>query len=100
MDLAPYGVTANAVSPGSTRTAILDASATVYGLESVEEFASQQPIGRLLEPSEIAAAIVWLCSAGVLGDHRRRHGGRRRDDGVLSPLRAAGERVRWSTGRG
>jgi len=27
MDLAPYGVTANAVSPGSTRTALLDASA-------------------------------------------------------------------------
>ncbi len=62
MDLAPYGVTANAVSPGSTRTAILKASAVVYGLSSEEEFATQQPIGRLLEPTEIAAAIVWLCS--------------------------------------
>jgi SDR family mycofactocin-dependent oxidoreductase len=62
MDLAPYGVTANAVSPGSTRTAILDASAKVYGLEGVEAFAAQQPIGRLLEPSEVASAIVWLCS--------------------------------------
>jgi SDR family mycofactocin-dependent oxidoreductase len=63
MDLAPYGVTANAVSPGSTRTAILEASAKVYDLESVEVFAAQQPIGRLLEPSEIANAIVWLCSS-------------------------------------
>jgi SDR family mycofactocin-dependent oxidoreductase len=62
MDLAPYGVTANSVSPGSTRTAILEASAKVYGLESVELFAQQQPIGRLLEPSEVASAIVWLCS--------------------------------------
>jgi SDR family mycofactocin-dependent oxidoreductase len=62
MDLAPYGVTANAVSPGSTRTAILDASAKVYGLDSVDAFASQQPIGRLLEPREVASAIVWLCS--------------------------------------
>lgn len=62
MDLAPYGVTANTISPGSTRTAILDASAKVYGLESVELFSQQQPIGRLLEPSEVAAAIVWLCS--------------------------------------
>ncbi|MCU1363557.1 MAG: hypothetical protein JWM55_1385 [Acidimicrobiaceae bacterium] len=62
MDLAPYGVTANAVSPGSTRTAILEASAKVYGLENVEAFAAQQPIGRLLEPSEVAAAIAWLCS--------------------------------------
>jgi SDR family mycofactocin-dependent oxidoreductase len=62
MDLAPYGVTANAVSPGSTRTAILEASAKVYELESVEEFARHQPIGRLLEPTQVAAAIVWLCS--------------------------------------
>ena len=62
MDLAPYGVTANAVSPGSTRTAILEASAKIYDLASVETFADQQPIGRLLEPSEIAASIVWLCS--------------------------------------
>ena len=62
MDLAEYGVTANAVSPGSTRTAILEASAAVYGLESGEEFSAQQPIGRLIEPGEIAQAISWLCS--------------------------------------
>ena len=62
MDLAEHGVTANAVSPGSTRTAILKASADVYGLASEEEFAKSQPIGRLIEPSEIAASITWLCS--------------------------------------
>lgn len=62
MDLAEYGVSANVVSPGSTRTAILEASARVYGLESGESFAAQQPIGRLLEPSEVAASIAWLCS--------------------------------------
>ncbi|NNN00246.1 MAG: SDR family oxidoreductase [Acidimicrobiaceae bacterium] len=62
MDLAPYGVTANALSPGSTRTAILEASAKVYGLTSSEAFAAQQPIGRLIEPGEVAASVVWLCS--------------------------------------
>jgi SDR family mycofactocin-dependent oxidoreductase len=62
MDLAAYGVTANAVSPGSTRTAILDASAVIYGLESAEAFARQQPIARLIEPTEVAASIAWLCS--------------------------------------
>jgi SDR family mycofactocin-dependent oxidoreductase len=62
MDLAPYGVTVNAVSPGSTRTAILEASAAIYGLASSEEFASQQPLGRLLEPVEVASSIAWLCS--------------------------------------
>lgn len=62
MDLADYGVTANCVSPGSTRTAILEASADVYGLSSGEEFAQQQPIGRLIEPHEVASTIAWLCS--------------------------------------
>jgi SDR family mycofactocin-dependent oxidoreductase len=62
MDLAEHGITANAVSPGSTRTAILKASADVYGLANQEEFAKSQPIGRLIEPSEIAAAVAWLCS--------------------------------------
>jgi SDR family mycofactocin-dependent oxidoreductase len=62
MDLAETGITANAVCPGSTRTAILEASARLYGLESVEVFSQQAPIGRLLEPSEPAAMIAWLCS--------------------------------------
>ena len=62
MDLAEHGVTVNAVSPGSTRTAILKASAQLYGLDSEEDFVQHQPIGRLIEPSEVAAAIVWLCS--------------------------------------
>ena len=66
-DLAGTGITANAVCPGSTRTAILEASARVYGLESGEEFAAQQLIERLLEPSEPAALIAWLCGQGSSG---------------------------------
>lgn len=61
-ELGPYGVTANAVCPGSTRTAMLEASASVYDLESVEELARHHAIGRLLEPEEVAAAVVALCS--------------------------------------
>lgn len=69
-DLAGTGVTANAVCPGSTRGRMLDASAAVYGLSSAEEFASQQLVERLLDPSEPAALIAWLCgtsAAGVTG---------------------------------
>jgi len=66
-DLAESGITANAVSPGSTRTAMLDASAAMYGLDDVEAFAEHQPIGRLLEPGEPAALIAWLCSEAASG---------------------------------
>jgi SDR family mycofactocin-dependent oxidoreductase len=62
-DLADTGVTANAVSPGSTSTAMLEASAAIYRLDGVEEFTRHHLLGRLLAPEEIAAAIAWLCSA-------------------------------------
>jgi NAD(P)-dependent dehydrogenase (short-subunit alcohol dehydrogenase family) len=60
-------VTANAVSPGSTDTPILAASAALYGLSSAADFAAQQPLGRLLRPEEVAAALVWLAGAGSSG---------------------------------
>jgi SDR family mycofactocin-dependent oxidoreductase len=61
-ELGGTGVTANAVSPGSTDTPILAESARLYGLPAASAFARQQPAGRLLEPAEIAAALVWLAS--------------------------------------
>src|SRR3954469_4282316 len=48
VELGGTGVTANAVSPGSTRTPILDESARLYNLDSGEAFAAQQPLGRLV----------------------------------------------------
>jgi len=67
-DLTGSGVTANIVCPGSTRGAMLEASAAVYHLPSQEAFAGQALLRRLLEPDEVAAAIAWLCSpdAGAL----------------------------------
>lgn len=63
-ELRATGITANAVSPGSTDTAILRESARLYGLPGSASFAMQQPIERLLEPHEIAAMIVWLAGPG------------------------------------
>jgi SDR family mycofactocin-dependent oxidoreductase len=59
-ELRGTGVTANAVSPGSTATPILDESARLYGLESAEAFSAQQPLDRLIRPDEVAATIAWL----------------------------------------
>jgi SDR family mycofactocin-dependent oxidoreductase len=66
-ELGPEGITANAVAPGSTRTAALTASAAVYGLASPEEFSVHHLLPRLVEPAEVAAAVVWLCGAGASG---------------------------------
>jgi SDR family mycofactocin-dependent oxidoreductase len=62
-DLVGTGVTACAVSPGSTRTEMLSATAAGYGLADPEDFAASQLIRRLLEPAEIAATIAFCCSA-------------------------------------
>ncbi|RMI28833.1 mycofactocin-coupled SDR family oxidoreductase [Nocardia stercoris] len=61
-DLRGTAVTAVAVSPGSTRTDLLTASARIYGLDSVDDFARHQLVGRVLEPEEVAATIAWLCA--------------------------------------
>ena len=69
-DLAGSGITANAVCPGSTRGPMLDASAAVYDLPSTDEFATHHLVQRLLEPTEPAALIAWLCgptSSGLTG---------------------------------
>ncbi|WP_190816734.1 mycofactocin-coupled SDR family oxidoreductase [Saccharopolyspora pogona] len=61
-DLRGTGITATAVSPGSTRTDMLTATAAYYDLPDVEEFSQHQLVERLLEPDEVAAAVCWLCS--------------------------------------
>jgi len=70
VELGDTGVTANAISPGSTETAMLTESARLYGLGSARDFAATQPVRRLLAAGEIAAALVWLAgedSSAVTG---------------------------------
>ncbi|MBW8482689.1 mycofactocin-coupled SDR family oxidoreductase [Actinomadura parmotrematis] len=62
VELGASGVTANAVSPGSTETSILAESARLYGLPTATAFAAQQPLGRLLDPAEVAAVLAFLAS--------------------------------------
>lgn len=70
VELGGTGVTANVVAPGSTDTAMLAETARLYGLPRAQDFAQQQPLGRLLRPDEVAAALVWLAgphAAAVTG---------------------------------
>jgi SDR family mycofactocin-dependent oxidoreductase len=67
VELGSTGITANAVSPGSTSTPILDESARLYDLPGAESFAGQQPLGRLLRPAEVAAVLAFLAGAGASG---------------------------------
>jgi NAD(P)-dependent dehydrogenase (short-subunit alcohol dehydrogenase family) len=63
------GVRVNAVSPGFTRTAALEAAFTMGGLDK-ELLARSTAMNRLVEPVEVAQAIIWLMSpmsSGITG---------------------------------
>lgn len=61
-DLVGTGVTAVTVSPGSTRTPMLTATAELYGLDDVDALAESHLLRRLLEPDEVARVIAWCCA--------------------------------------
>jgi SDR family mycofactocin-dependent oxidoreductase len=61
-DLVATGVTAVAVSPGSTNTPMLDATAALYGISDPVIFSNNQLLRRVLDPDEIAATIAFCCS--------------------------------------
>jgi SDR family mycofactocin-dependent oxidoreductase len=64
VELRGTGVTANAVSPGSTDTQVLVESARLYHLDSAGAFAAQQPLQRLIDPAEVAAVLAFLAGDG------------------------------------
>ena len=57
-EYGPRGVRVNAVAPGPTRTATMEGVPE----EMVNHLAAQAPAGRVAEPEELAAAIVFLAS--------------------------------------
>jgi NAD(P)-dependent dehydrogenase (short-subunit alcohol dehydrogenase family) len=61
LDYASQNIRVNAVCPGIIETPMMDrfSGGTPEGRERV---ISQEPIGRMGTPEEIAAAVLWLCS--------------------------------------
>ncbi|HET6953162.1 MAG TPA: mycofactocin-coupled SDR family oxidoreductase [Acidimicrobiales bacterium] len=69
-ELGPEGITANAIAPGSTTTAMLAASSALYGLADTDDLIRQHLLDRPLHPDEVAALVAWVCgteSSGVTG---------------------------------
>jgi 3-oxoacyl-[acyl-carrier protein] reductase len=57
-ELATKGILVNAVSPAAARTAIFDQMTQQH----IDYMLAKIPMGRFVEPKEIAAAIAWLAS--------------------------------------
>ncbi len=69
LELAPTGVTVNAVCPGYTDTPLLDAAAEKISAttgRSAEEsrsiLARDNVSGRLIKPEEVAEVVLRICS--------------------------------------
>ena len=77
LEAAKTGITVNAVCPGYTDTAIVgDAVKNIAKKtgrsekEALAQITSINPQGRLIQPAEVADAVVWLCrpeSAAITG---------------------------------
>ncbi len=72
LELASTNITVNAVCPGFTETDLLSGSIdNIMGKtgrtreQAVAELAKHNPQARLVQPSEVADAVLWLCGEGA-----------------------------------
>jgi NAD(P)-dependent dehydrogenase (short-subunit alcohol dehydrogenase family) len=61
LEYAPRGIRINAVCPGVVETPMFAALGTISAA-AMRKVVEDQPIGRLGQPEEIAASVLWLCS--------------------------------------
>jgi NAD(P)-dependent dehydrogenase (short-subunit alcohol dehydrogenase family) len=60
IELAPYNVMVNSVSPGFVMTEL---TKSILSEEEMKNLASQVPIGRFAEPEEISRVVLFLASS-------------------------------------
>jgi len=60
LEQARANIRINVIAPGPVRTGLL--SRMIGGHVDLDTIANLVPMGRISEPSEIAATILWLCS--------------------------------------
>ena len=61
LEYAKSGIRVNVVCPGVIKTPMIDRF-TGKNKEVEKQFETMEPVGRLGEPEEVAAAVTWLCS--------------------------------------
>ena len=61
LDYAQLNIRINAVAPGIIDTSMIQRFSG-YTPEGRQAMISQEPVGRMGKPKEIAAAVIWLCS--------------------------------------
>src|SRR5207253_11376356 len=61
LEYAPRGIRINAICPGTIETPMV-AEMIANGELSIDDAIANQPIARLGQASEMAAAVLWLCS--------------------------------------
>lgn len=71
LEYAKRNITVNAVCPGFTNTGLVENSLNKIvdatgrsKTEALDELIKNNPQHRLIEPDEVAAAVIWLCRAG------------------------------------
>lgn len=64
LEFAPRGIRINAICPGTIETPIVT-DMIAKGELDMDEAIANQPIARLGQASEMAAAVLWLCSPGA-----------------------------------
>jgi len=62
-EVASSGVRVNSVAPGFVQNPFLE---NLYGPERMAELVAAAPLGRGVQPEEIAAAVSWLASSEAL----------------------------------
>ena len=72
VELAKTGVTVNTICPGYTKTDMMDK--TIKNImdktgmskqDAYQNLASTNPMGKIIEPEEVAAAVLWLVGDGA-----------------------------------
>src|SRR2546421_540436 len=64
LEYAPRGIRINAICPGTIETPMV-AEMIANGELTMDDAIANQPIARLGQASEMAAAVLWLCSPGA-----------------------------------